>query len=220
LSRTEEAPDLRVLLELRKRLKSAAEKELTVGTERVRWLRGEVRRAEAELRLCAGILGSRQDFLSRAVTRVESAQSAAGRTCGRLSSLEQESGDLAKQLDELYQSIAHLGRSVGEGGRAAEHGAVQTFAIASSALKRSLLHAAQDQEAIQARTRDLEEETAHLNRRSAVLHNCLRLTFRSLAALSEEIVRSLDGETWGVDDSVELASVANPSASAEPSPPT
>jgi hypothetical protein len=98
VTHTREAINLRVLLELRRRLKSTAEKELAVGADRMRALRGLLRRAESELRLCARALETRAQQLAQTASRVEKAQAQAAHTCARLSSLEHEHADLAHQL--------------------------------------------------------------------------------------------------------------------------
>ena len=126
-TQTREAINLRVLLELRRRLKSTAERELAVGADRMRGLRGLLRRAESELRLCARAVETRAQQLAQTATRVEKAQAQAAHTCARLSSLEHEHADLAQQLSAAQSDTAgiklSMSSAVGESGFAREVGA-------------------------------------------------------------------------------------------------
>lgn len=127
VTQTREAINLRVLLELRRRLKSTAEKELAVGADRMRALRGLLRRAESELRLCARAVETRARQLAQTASRVEKAQAQAAHTCARLSSLEHEHADLAQQLSAAQSDTAgiqlSMSSAVGESGFAREVGA-------------------------------------------------------------------------------------------------
>jgi len=211
LGQSAEGTDLRILLELRRRLKSAAEKELCVGTERVRWLRGELRRTEAELRLCAGMLRARTSLLSQARGRVDSTRVAAERTCSRLSSLERENDDLAQQLSSLQQTTMKLQQSVGSGGKG-HYGTLDSFSVAASALNKQLQRAGEDQAVIRTRTRDLVEETAAVTQRASRVHACLQLTLSAIATLCEEITRSLEVETSAGGAPTEVGAVTQAAA--------
>jgi chromosome segregation ATPase len=129
VTQTREAINLRVLLELRRRLKSAAEKELAVGADRMRALRGLLRRAESELRLCAHSLETRAQQLAQTASRVEKAQAQAAHTCARLSSLEHEHADLSQQLSAAQSDTAgiqlSMGSALGESGGTREAGAAR-----------------------------------------------------------------------------------------------
>ena len=126
-TQTREAINLRVLLELRRRLKSTAERELAVGADRMRGLRALLRRAESELRLCARAVETRAQQLAQTATRVEKAQAQAAHTCARLSSLEHEHADLAQQLSAAQSDTAgiklSMSSAVGESGFARQVGA-------------------------------------------------------------------------------------------------
>ncbi|MCJ7751510.1 MAG: hypothetical protein MUQ65_10520, partial [Armatimonadetes bacterium] len=80
VSRAREAINLRLLLELRRRLKAAAERELAIGADRMRRLRTDLRRGEAELRLFGKSLHARGQQLGRVLARVQSTQARAAQT--------------------------------------------------------------------------------------------------------------------------------------------
>lgn len=200
-SRARQAINLRVLLELRRRLKSAAEKELAVGADRARSLRNELRRAEAELRLCARLLQVRAEQLGRATSRAETAHDRATHTCARLTSLDRENDDLAHQLAEAQDVATQLQVSV-QPERHARHGTLDSFVLATNALVNELARAVQDQSAIRTRMRDLIEENHMLAVRAEALHSCYQTTQRAMGDLCEAIAEALGGASATVSTAV------------------
>jgi len=178
--------NLRVLLELRRRLKSAAEKELAVGADRFRNLRGELRRAEAELRLCARVLQSHATQLSQTVSRTESAQTRASQTCARLTSLERENEDLGQQLARAQDVASQLHTPL-EADQQIRNGTLDSFVIATGALMNELALALRDQSSISARTRDLIEESEVLSARARSLQMCYQTLHLAMTDLSGSI---------------------------------
>lgn len=178
--------NLRVLLELRRRLKSAAEKELAGGADRFRNLRNELRRAEAELRLCARILQTHAGQLTQAVSRTETAQSRASQTCTRLTSLERENEDLGQQLAQA-QDVARNLHVPAEADQQVRNGTVDSFVIATGALMNELALALRDQSSISARTRDLIDESRLLAARARSLQTCYQTVHMAMTDLSESI---------------------------------
>jgi chromosome segregation ATPase len=208
-SQTREAINLRLLLELRRRLKSAAEKELAVGAERMRALRSLLRRAESELRLCARALETRAQQLAQTAGRVEKAQSEAAHTCARLSSLEHEHADLSQQLSAAQNDAAGLQLSVssavGQGSLSSEVGALRpgsararsgtldSFVLATAALLSDLSHAIADQSSLRTRGRDLIERGESCAARARSLQTCFQNAHRAMTAIGDEIRAALDG---------------------------
>jgi chromosome segregation ATPase len=178
--------NLRVLLELRRRLKSAAEKELAVGADRFRNLRGELRRAEAELRLCARVLHSHATQLSQTVSRTETAQARASQTCARLTSLERENEDLGQQLARAQGTTSQLHTPL-EADQQIRNGTLDAFVMATGALMNELALALRDQSSISARTRDLIEESEVLSARARSLQTCYQTLNLAMTDLSESI---------------------------------
>ncbi len=209
VTRTREAINLRVLLELRRRLKSAAEKELAVGADRMRALRGLLRRAESELRLCARALEIRAQQLAQTASRLEKAQAEAAHTCARLSSLEHEHADLAQQLSAAQSDTAgiqlSMSSTVGESGFArqvgaarpsfahARSGTLDSFVLATAALMSDLSHAISDQASLRARGGDLMERGDSCAARARTLQTCFQTAHRALTAMGDELRAALDG---------------------------
>ena len=191
-SQARQAINLRVLLELRRRLKSAAEKELAVGADRSRGFREELRRGEAELRLCARLLQVRASQLAQVGLRAESARMRASQTCARLTSLERENEDLTQQLGEAQQVAEQL-RVTLEAERSARHGTLDSFVVATTALINELALAMRDQSSIQARMRDLIDESQALSERAGLLHAWYQVVHRSLTELCTGIADALGG---------------------------
>ena len=187
-----EGINLRVLLELRRHLKSAAEKQLSLGGDRVRRLRNEVRHAESELRLCSCALQACLKRLSEASGRVAAAQDRAQESCARLSSLERENDDLAEQLRQAEGITGGLQVSV-QADSVTRSGALESFMLATCELRKELSHGVHDQGAIRTRARDLLQDTERLARRSGSLHACLTNIHRAASTLCDEIANALDG---------------------------
>jgi chromosome segregation ATPase len=185
-----EAINLRVLLELRRRLKSVAEKELATGADRFRMLRGELRRSEAELRLCARVLQSHAIQLSHTVSRTESAQARATQTCTRLTALERENEDVGQQLAQAQAAAGSLQLSM-RAGEQARHGTLDSFVLATGALVNELALALRDQSSISTRTRDLIEESEVLAARARSLQSCYQTVHVAMLDLCEEISDAL-----------------------------
>ncbi|UCC68845.1 MAG: hypothetical protein JSV79_02660 [Armatimonadota bacterium] len=185
-----EAVNLRLVLELRRRLKSAAEKELAIASDRMRALRGQLRRAESELRLCAQALETRSRQLTEAAKRVQQAQARATQTCGRLSSLEHEHQDLANQLAAAQQDADRLQLSV-RSGSAMRNGTLDSFTIAAAALISDLEQAITDQSAVQARGRDLIEESESCAARARSLQKCFDAINHAMTSLRKEVSTTL-----------------------------
>ena len=196
LSEAREAINLRLLLELRRRLKGTAEKEIAIGAERIRHLRSELRSAEAEMRLCARALEGRSQALARLTARLDDASSRASQTCARLSALEQEHVDLSHQLGLAQRAAAGLRESV----RAARHvrnGTLDSFVLATMALVNDLAYAVRDQSSLQVRGRDLIDESETFAARAALLRDCFSSTQSAIASVCENIARALDGRRGG-----------------------
>jgi chromosome segregation ATPase len=185
-----DAVNLRVLLELRRRLKSVAEKELATGADRFRNLRNEVRRSEAELRLCVRILQTHAGQLSQAVSRTAAAHTRANQTCARLTSLERENEDLGQQLTQAQTAAGSLQLSLRADDRA-RHGTLDSFVIAAGALMNELALALRDQSSISARTRDLIEESEVLAARARSLQSCYQTVHMAMLDLCEGIADAL-----------------------------
>lgn len=210
-----EAINLRVLLELRRRLKSVAEKELATGADRFRMLRGELRRSEAELRLCARILQSHAAQLSQTVSRTESARVRATQTCARLTSLERENEDLGQQLVRAQSAAGslQLATRADEGTR---HGTLDSFILAAGALVNELALAVRDQSSISTRTRDLIEESEVLAARARSLQSCYHSVHMAMLDVCEGISEALQRGNVVSDeapdgDAFELAAGGRPS---------
>jgi len=189
-ARAREAVNLRVLLELRRRLKSVAEKELSTGADRFRTLRGELRRSEAELRLCARILQTHAGQLAQAVSRTEAAQTRATQTCARLASLERENQDLGEQLAQAQTAAGSLQLSMRADDQA-RHSSLDSFVVATSALVNELALVLRDQSSISARTRDLIEESEMLAARARSLESCYQTVHMAMLDLSAGIAEAL-----------------------------
>jgi len=194
-----EAINLRVLLELRRRLKSVAEKELATGADRFRALRGELRRSEAELRLCARVLQTHAAQLSQTVSRTETARVRATQTCARLTSVERENEDLGQQLARAQGAAGSLQLSV----RADEHtrhGTLDSLVLATGALVNELALAMRDQSSISARSRDLIEESEVLAARARTLQSCFQTVHMAMLDLCEGISDALQRGNVVTDD--------------------
>jgi chromosome segregation ATPase len=191
-SQAQQAVNLRVLLELRRRLKATAEKELAVGADRCRGLRGELRRAEAELRLCARVLEVRAEQLAELGSRTDNARARASQTCARLASLERENDDLTQQLGEAQRAARALQLSV-QAERNARQGTLDSFVLAATGLINELALAAQDQRTVHARMRDLIDENQALSERASLLYACHRTVQIALMRVCENIADALGG---------------------------
>ena len=209
-----EGVNLRVLLELRRHLKSAAEKQLSLGGDRVRRLRNEVRHAESELRLCSCALQACLKRLGEARGRVEAARDRARESCARLSSLERENDDLAEQLHQAEGMAGGLQLSV-RADRATRNGALESFMLATGELRKELCHGVQDQRAIRARAHDLFEDTEGLAHRAGSLHACLFNIQGAASALCDEIALSLDGVSAPVGETAQAEQSAEPRGEAD-----
>jgi len=192
VSQAREAINLRLLLELRRRLKAAAERELAVGADRMRRLRTDLRRGEAELRLFGKSLHVRGQQLGRILARVQSTQARAGQTCDRLCSLEQEHEDLSQQLGVAGQEAASLQRSVRSAPQV-RNGTLDSLVLATEALANDLAYAVRDQGALRARGRDLIGEGEALAARAGALHACFSSLVRIIGALCDEMEATVDG---------------------------
>ena len=192
VSQAREAINLRLLLELRRRLKAAAERELAIGADRMRRLRTDLRHCEAELRLFARALETRGQQLGRTLARLQSTQTHASQTSDRLAALDREHQDLARQLDAAGQQAARLQQSV-EASPQVRHGTLDSLVLAAGALANDLAHAAEDQKNLRSRGRDLIDESQALAGRAGALHECFFNLARTTAHLSDEISAALDG---------------------------
>jgi len=191
LSRGRDEVNLRLLLELRRRLKSPAEKELSVGRDRARSLRNRLHAAEAELRLCARAIGARRDQLTRTAGAMESARHTTLATSQRLRALEAENEDFGQQLASATVQAQRLRESV-HTDRATQHGTLDAFLTAANALARDLRLATKDHSDIRARVTDLTEETTTLASRADSLAACFRSADRALAMVCESVCHALD----------------------------
>jgi chromosome segregation ATPase len=191
--------NLRVLLELRRRLKSVAEKELATGTDRFRTLRGELRRSEAELRLCARVLQSHAAQLSQTISRTEAARVRATQTCARLTSVERENEDLGQQLARAQAAAGSLQLSVRADDHA-RHGTLDSFVLAAGALMNELALAVRDQSSTSARTHDLIEESEVLAARARMLQSCFQTVHMAMLDLCEAITDALQSGNVVTDD--------------------
>ncbi len=192
VSQTREAVNLRLLLELRRRLKAAAERELAIGADRMRRLRTDLHRGESELRLFGKSLQTRGQQLGRMVARIQSAQARAAQTRDRLCSLEQEHEDLSRELDAAEQQAASLRGSV-RSTRHVRNGTLDSLVLATETLVNDLAHAVRDQAALRARGRDLIDESGLLADRAGALHACFLSLARTVGTLCDGIESALDG---------------------------
>jgi len=195
--------DLRVLLELRRRLKSSAEKELAMAADRCRSLRNALRRAEAELRLCSHILQGQSNQLMQVVSHTEMTQAHAAQTCARLSSLERENEDLGQQLAQAQHEANHLQISA-QRELHARHGTLDSFVLAANALGKELALAIRDQSFVSARTRDLIEESEILSARARFLRSCQESVHAAMTDLSETITEALSGSGFAAEEMTPL----------------
>lgn len=209
-----EGINLRVLLELRRHLKSAAEKQLSLGGDRVRRLRNEVRYAESELRLCSCALQACLKRLGQASGRVEAAQDRAQQSCARLSSLERENVDLAEQLHQAEGIAEGLQLSV-RADSVTRNGTLESFMLATCELRKELGHGVQDQRAIRTRAHDLFQDTEGLANRAGSLHAYLSKIQGTAMALCEEIARALDGVSAPVGEVVQAEQLAESGGEAD-----
>lgn len=187
-----EVMNLRVVLELRRRLKGAAEKELAVGADRLRSLRAEVRRAEGELRLCARLLQVRAGQLAESAERAEQAQARAVQTRGRLASLDRENRDLAQQLQRARANADRLELSP-DAAQQGRHGTLEVFVSATAALLTELEVAARDHDSLHARMCDQMEECELLAARASALWSCHQALRQAMADLHEGVFDALAG---------------------------
>jgi len=192
VSRAREAINLRLLLELRRRLKAAAERELAIGADRMRRFRADLRRGEVELRLFGRALHTRGEQLGRVLARVQNTQARTAQTCDRLSSLEQEHEDLSRQLGAAAEEAAGLQRSV-RSTRQVRSGTLDSLVLATEALSNDLAYAVRDQASLRARGRDLMEEGEALAARAGALHTCFSSLALAVGTLSDEMEAALDG---------------------------
>lgn len=187
-----EGTNLRLLLELRRRLKSAAERELALGRERIRLLRGELRHGQAELRVWERMLECRAQELAREAARVAAASRRAAETCNRLGSLERENEDLTRQLRRAEEAAIAV-RAAVPVERHPGSSILASFVAATQALVRELGHAARDQSALRARARDLLEEGEILAAEAEALAACFASVEETVKALRRRIAESVDG---------------------------
>lgn len=192
VSQAREAINLRLLLELRRRLKAAAERELAIGADRMRRLRNDLRRGESELRLFGKSLHARGQQLGRTLARVQSTQARAAQTCDRLCSLEQEHQDLSQQLGAAEREATSLQRSV-RSTRQVRNGTLDSLVLATEALTNDLAYAVRDQRALRARGRDLIQEGEALAARAGALHTCFSSLAHTIGSLCDEMDSALDG---------------------------
>jgi chromosome segregation ATPase len=191
VSQTREAISLRMLLELRRCLKGAAERELAVDANRMRGLREELRRAEAELRLTARALSTRSNHLAAAAARIQKAQSRAAQAGARLSSLEQEHQDLAQQLADAHQAAEALQDSV-RVSHPHRNGTLDSLLLASRGLINDLEHAARDEASLRQRGHDLIDETQGFAARCGELHTCFTAAGNAMSAICSDLEAGLD----------------------------
>jgi len=192
VSQAREAINLRLLLELRRRLKGAAERELALGANRMRGLRDELRRAEAELRLTARALSTRSNHLAATTERIQKAQSRAVQAGARLSSLEQEHQDLAQQLANAHQAAEALQDSV-RVSHPHRSGTLDSLLLASRGLINDLEQAARDEASLRQRGYDLIDETRGFAARCRALHTCFTTAGNAMSAISSDLEAGLDG---------------------------
>ncbi len=205
VAQAREAINLRLLLELRRRLKMAAGRELAIGSDRMRSLRGELLRGEAELRLFGRALQTRSSQLLRMAARIEGTQARAAQTCARLASLEREHEDLAQQLAYAEQEAAGLQRSV-QSTQQVRNGTLDSLVLAAQTLANDLAHATRDQTALRARGADLLAEGQAMADRAGALRKCFLSLGTAVAMLCDEISIAVDGlpaKQAGVREAVE-----------------
>ncbi len=192
VAQAREAINLRLLLELRRRLKMAAERELAVGLDRMRSLRGELLRGEAELRLFGRALQTRSNQLLRMAARIEGTQTRAKQTCARLDSLEREHEDLAQQLVYAEQEAASLQRSV-QATQQVRNGTLDSLVLAAQILANDLAQAKRDQARLRERGADLLSDGQALAERAGALRKCFLSLGNAVAMLCDEISVAVDG---------------------------
>jgi len=192
VSQARDAINLRLLLELRRRLKAAAERELAVAADRMRSLRTELRRAEAELRLNVRSLHTRARQLAATASRMQNAQARASGARTRLCALEQEHQDLAQQLAEAHQDADKLQHSV----RACQphrNGTLDSLVLATRALINDLEQATRDEAGLRQRGRDLIDESEVFTARCEALHKCFTAAEKATSSICGEIDAALNG---------------------------
>ena len=200
--RGREEVNLRLLLELRRRLKSAAEKELSLGRDRARSLRNRLHAAEADLRLCARAISTRRDQLTRTAEAMESARQQALATSQRLRALEEENEDFGQQLGSATLQATRLRESV-HTDRVTQHGTLDAFLTATNALARDLRLATRDHGDIRARVTDMLEQSATLASRAEFLATCFRSADRALAMICDNVYHALDRVSGEVQEGPE-----------------
>jgi len=186
-----EDTNLRLLLELRRRLKAAAEKELALGQERLRSLRNELRRAEGELRVWGRSLQRRREEIAAAATRVAEAVRLAAETCRSLSSLQRENEDLTAQLQRAERAAAELELSVPRD-RHAGSATLDAFVAATRALVKELSRAARDQLSVRVRTQDLLEDSRILASEGRSLSACFEAVQSAIDQMCRQIADGVD----------------------------
>jgi len=194
--------NLRLLLELRRRLKSAAEKELSVGRDRARGLRNQLHAADAGLRLCARAISARRDQLTRTADSMESARQQALATSQRLRALEEENEDFGQQLGSATLQATRLRESV-HTDRVTQHGTLDAFLTATNALARDLRLATRDHGDIRARVTDLVEESTTLASRAKFLAAYFRSANRALTIICDSVHHALDRVSGQVEEGPE-----------------
>ena len=192
VAQAQDAISLRLLLELRRRLKATAERELAVGADRLRTFRSDLHRGETELRLFSAALKARSQDLAKSLTRVQHSQARASQTCSRLSSLEHEHEDLCMQLDAAEREAAGLRQSV-RATRPTRNGTLDSLVLATEGLVNDLAHAARDQGQLRARGQDVVQEGDALAARARALQLCFSSLGKAVAALCDHIEGVLDG---------------------------
>ncbi len=192
VAQARDAVSLRLLLELRRRLKATAERELAVGGERLRTLRNDLQRGETELRLFGAALKSRSQALAKSLARVQHSQALAAQTCSRLSSLEREHEDLCGQFEVARREASALRQSV-RSARPARNGTLDSLVQATDGLVNELRCGARDQSHLRARGQDVMQEGQALATRARSLQLCFSSLGKAVAALCDDIDGVLDG---------------------------
>ena len=191
-AQTRNAINLRLLLELRRRVKATAQRELAAGADRLRMLRNDLHRSETELWLFSAALKTRSQELAKSITRLQNSQARASQTCSRLSSLEREQEDLCLQLDSAAREAAGLRESV-RATHPTRNCTLDSLVLATEGLVNELAQAARDQAELRARGQDVVQEGEALASRARALQLCFSSLGKAVAALCDDIDGVLDG---------------------------
>ncbi len=191
---TRESVELRLLLGLHRWLKTTAERELATTAQRLRSLRNDINRGQAELRLFADALRTRSHDLARTLSRVQQSYTAAEKACARLRSLEQEHEELTSQLATARRGVQRLRASVGAT-PPSQLSAFGALNAATQSLASDLAQASADHSKLRARGQDLAREGDALGEQVRALQACFSSLGRAVAALCDHVDAALEART-------------------------